>query len=205
MSTSLNATGNILYDTITLDRGGLAQGAIYPEEDGKADLGSSTKKFDNLYVNNIPSQSGDITEGTWTPSLNWSGLTPSAREPTLQNIEAGFQKAGNRVWCFCVFSITYYGSNYISSPLGGLPFKIHQRGAALAGSAYRLGNYSNVPIFYMGNTYDLFLNVSDLSRRSVAALYYAGDPVNVPTFFIKITSGSTRTSYYYAKFNYRTE
>lgn len=135
MSTSLNATGNILYDTITLDRGGLAQGAIYPEENGKADLGSSTNRFDNIYISGT-APTDEFTKGSWTPTFTWTTshttITPPTGKyvPTTQVIDAKYWTYGNEVYFFCVVSAsaTLKPSPYfVKTNLHNLPFERHQR------------------------------------------------------------------------------
>lgn len=135
MSTSLNATGNILYDTITLDRGGLAQGTIYPEEDGKADLGSSTNKFDNIYISGT-APTDEFTKGSWTPTFTWTTshttITPPTGKyvPITQVIDAKYWTYGNEVYFFCVVSalaVLRPSPYFVKTNLHNLPFERHQR------------------------------------------------------------------------------
>lgn len=239
MSQTVNSTNNQFYGKILLKKGSKLKSFFLPHENSKADLGSPTKRFDKIYANNIPghaARNNGITTGTWTPSFDWrdSDGRPPRVTPSSQIIEAGYQKIGDRVWCFCVFSIRFSESSRYISPLGGLPFEIYQRGAYLTGSFNRptdksssgedqalndgaisnVFNYNssqmNVSIKDSDKVEEgkyvlpLFVNPGDTTRRSVISYYEGQTRRSKNSFIYARLYPQNVTRYFYAQFNYRT-
>lgn len=141
MSTSLNATGNILYNTITLDKDSRTlKGSLEPDQDSSSNLGTPTKRFENLYVKNAPSRSTQvISRGTWSPTFQWvqfqwgqqGGTPPPSDTVIVRVIEAKYEKIGNEVYFSVLVSLKLNPNKRFRTPLGSplknLPFVPHQR------------------------------------------------------------------------------
>ena len=198
MSTSLNATGNILYDTITLDKGSLAQGAIYPEESGKADLGSSTKKFDNVYVSgNVPTN--EFTKGSWTPRFQWfsgkDSLTTPPKYPPVVNVsEAKYWTYGNEVYLIFSASVSYFfkdrDSGTYASRLLNLPFEVHQRKRMLKYSVL----WKSTSNIFRYNSFNSNLFDREVRQSKITSIFI--NSLNKKTLGID-TLGSTTTDGYF--------
>lgn len=213
MSATINLTNNEFYETIQFKKNNLQKALFLPNEANKVNLGSNLKKFDNVYVNKIPGHDGRITTGTWTPSFDWrdenkNPLPPSYRKPTPQIIEARYQKIGNQVFCFCVFSVTVYQDSSIRSVLSslrGIPFRINQRGRALV----EVSSNRNIPQSLSSNVFNY--NFSEVSSYR-GALYLDSNPSS-PNYLTIVAGGydfaflfytnRRDTKYFYLKFNYR--
>lgn len=99
MSDSLNTTKNKFYETVNFDKGSDAKGLLLPTESGRIDLGSSSKKFDNVYANNF---SGSVKSGTWRPQFTY--LVDNKRVSSVHDYysstgdRGSYQKTGKVVW-----------------------------------------------------------------------------------------------------------
>lgn len=212
MSDSLNTTGNKFYETVNFDRGSDAKGLLLPTESGRIDLGSSSKKFDNVYANNFigsgNSGGGQITRGTWTPVFLWSReqgrYVSIPRQPVTEIIEARWEKVGRSVWCVCYFSALLVPrlSYTIYTALGGLPFKIHQRTPNMLssrspfnGNVVRIFDYNSTS-YQLRDVPKVYVSLKDLTRSTVS-----WNPTNGWMFNL---SGYLKR-YYFAEFRYRTE
>lgn len=212
-----NATTNLFFDTVYFNDGEDPKGKLLPGENGKADLGSSSLKFDNLYVNNIRGRS--VVRGTWTPSLRWSRspyryVNPASLSiplPRFNLIEALYTKKERRVSCSYLFSTTQpsyssSGSWSLSSPLGGLPFRIYQRFPLLKNmvAASADTNYFNYNSTSFPNTVTVYKTIYrtnyDSNQKSV------GDsPNSFRLISVSVSAeNSGQTKYFYGSFEYET-
>lgn len=138
MSNSFNTTGNKFYETVTLHRGrSSAKGFLLPAKNGKADLGSSRKKFDKVYANDFISAGKSSSQGTWTPGFNFYTISSNNRinrvrgsnAPNITNIDSNYTISGGLAVVTSYFSAQLQPTNKIRTyfNIKDLPYRKLQR------------------------------------------------------------------------------
>lgn len=124
-----------------------SSGNVLCGSDGAHDIGSSTKRFRNLYLvggaylggSTSANLLNDYEEGTWTPTV-----TSAAGTVTLNDATGSFYtKIGRTVQVYARFEISTDASVGTSNlTIGGLPFAVNQVGSGnLVSTNYSAGDY----------------------------------------------------------------
>lgn len=137
---SINTANNTFYETLLLKNKDQAKAIIVPAESEKFDLGKRSKKFENIFYNNLPSSSSrNVTYGTWTFqfdfrfSLDYDGrnntLPTSDQTPITTVNEARYQKTKNIVACFARFSVRKPKKQpgYLFANIKNIPFPFYSK------------------------------------------------------------------------------
>lgn len=185
---SINTANNTFYETLLLKNKDQAKAIIVSAESEKFDLGKRSKKFENIFYNNLPSSSSkNITYGTWTPqfdfrfSLDYNGvnntLPTSDQTPTTTINEARYQKTKNIVSCFARFSVqkpTKIQPGYLFANIKNIPFPFYSK------IPYPLGFIESYDDGEAGfEEYYFFLNSRTISGGFLAL------PLTYPNFLMK--------------------
>lgn len=213
----LNTTGNKFYETVNFYKGNNAKGLLLPAESGKVDLGSSSKKFDNVYANNISGGSARIMEGTWSPQLQWSShntsmVTPTFSTPTTTVLAATYRKIGKEVHLVYVLRVDrppadpgYIAYGYIKN----LPFPFYQRvpfvnnyrASLTEGSPINIYHYSSHGSDPLANWFHDYLGTRgySLTKRAIGRFYGSSFA------YIFYSDSSYSQRYHYGSFSYMTQ
>ena len=127
-------------------------GAFYPESDNARDLGTSTKRFQdlylsgNLYIGGTGSANAldDYEFGTWTANINFGSSTGSSTGATYSNTAGNYVKIGNLVHVQCRISLTAKGSSTGNANITGIPFTSNAGGTPIVPFSCWYGAFTGV-------------------------------------------------------------